>query len=89
MDTAQILLTVVIVVLSVLLLALGIQVFFILREIRKTVQKTNQVLDNAHMITESVSRPLSNLSTFATGIKISSLIAKVLRGKKQRDDDAE
>jgi hypothetical protein len=85
MDTAQILLTIVIVVLSVLLLALGTQVFFILKEVRKTIQKTNRVLDNANMITESVSKPLSSLSTFATGIKISSVLAKILRGKK--DDD--
>lgn len=86
MDTAQILLIVVIVVLSILLLALGVQVFFILRELRKTIQKTNKVLENANLITESVSKPLSNLSTFATGIKISTVLAKLLRGKKHNDD---
>lgn len=80
MDTAQILLVFVIVVLTILLLILGVQVFFILREFRKTVTKANKVLDDTGVITESVSGPISNISTLTTGLKVGTLIAKLLRG---------
>jgi len=87
MDTAQILLTVVIVVLSILFIALGIQVFFILREFQKSIKMANKILDNAESIMENVSKPLSNFSTLASGLKIGATIASLLRGKKNKDKD--
>ena len=69
MDSAQIILIAVIILLAVLLFALGIQVFFILKEFKKTVSKANKVLDNTNVITQSVSSPISSLSSIATGIK--------------------
>lgn len=45
LDSAQSLLLIVIVVLTILLIVLGVQTFFILREFRKTLVKTNKVLD--------------------------------------------
>lgn len=95
MDIAQTALFVVIIVLAVLLLALGIQVFFILREFRKTVFKANKVLDNTDVITHSVSAPLSSLSGIAAGVKtigpLISFFKKIISkdkdsGKKNRDD---
>jgi hypothetical protein len=96
MDIAQITLFVVIVVLTVLLLVLGIQVFFILREFRKTVFKANKVLDNTNNITESVSAPLSSLSSIASGIKTGASFLNIFRkfisknseesGKKNKKD---
>ncbi|MEK7534260.1 MAG: hypothetical protein AAB600_02875 [Patescibacteria group bacterium] len=68
-DPAQTALFLVIVVLTVLLLALGIQVFFILRELRQTISKANKVLDNTNLITEKVSGPISAFSSWALGIK--------------------
>ena len=69
MDITQTLLIIIITILAILLLILGIQEFFILRELRKTVSKTNKVLDNTNVITESVSTPLSSLSSLAAGLK--------------------
>lgn len=45
-DLAQIILGFVIVTLTVLLVIVGIQVFFILHEFRQTIKKANKVLDN-------------------------------------------
>ncbi len=59
METAQVLLVGVIVVLTFLLLMLGLQVFYILRELRQTVAKANKILDDAGLITESVSGPIA------------------------------
>lgn len=69
MELVQIVLLLVIVVLTIILAVLGIQVFLILREIRKTVEKTNKVLDNAGIIAESISTPVSTLSSLVMSIK--------------------
>lgn len=88
-DPAQTVLILVIVVLTILLLVLGIQVFFILRELRRTLGKANKVLDDTGIITESVSGPISNLSNMASGLKLGSIIATIISGKKKKrkDDD--
>lgn len=81
-DTAQAILLFVVVVLTLLLAVLGIQVFFILRDLRKTVEKANKVLDDTSIITESVSGPISSLSNVTAGIKIGASILRVIKGKK-------
>jgi len=84
-DPAQLALFLVILILTVLLVVLGIQVFFILRELRKTIDKVNKVLDDTSLITESVSKPLSSLSTLAMGLKTGATIAKIFQGSKKHD----
>jgi hypothetical protein len=79
MDAAQIALFVIIVILAVLFLTLGVQVFFILREFRKTVSKANKVLDNTNVITESVSTPISSLSSLVSGIKTGASIINIFK----------
>lgn len=78
-DAAQILLFAVIVILTLLLLILGIQVFFILKELRQTITKANRVLDNTGDITQSVSAPLSNFSSLLTGLRASAKVANILK----------
>src|SRR5438105_3793656 len=89
MDSVQVVLLLVIVALTSLLIVLGVQVFFILRDIRKTIAKTNRVLDSADSIAENISGPLSTLSTLALGIKASSLltIAKMIKGLLGRNKE--
>ena len=88
-DAVQVILLVVIVVLTVLLIILGIQVFFIFKELRKTLTKTNKVLDNADSITENIEAPLSALSSLALGVKGGSLITviKFVHSLLGRDSD--
>ena len=82
-DPAQTALFLVIVVLTVLLMVLGIQVFFILREFRKTVLKANKVLDKTNLITESVSGPVSSLSSLISGLKTGANFINLLKGNKK------
>ncbi len=89
MDIAQIALFIIIIVLTILLLALGIQVFIILREFRKTVLKANKVLDNTSIITESVSSPLSSLSGIATSIKAGASFINLFKKIISKDEDSE
>jgi hypothetical protein len=88
MDIAQIALIIVIIVLAILLLTLGIQVFFILREFRKTVFKANKVLDNTNVITESVSSPLSSLSGIAAGIKTGASFFNLFKKIISKNEDS-
>ena len=81
-DPAQTALYLVIIVLTILLVVLGIQVFFILRELRKTIEKANKVLDDTGVITESVSGPISSLSSLAMGLKTGATLAKIMQKKK-------
>lgn len=93
MDIAQITLFVVIIILAIVLVALGVQVFFILRDFRKTVFKANKVLDNTNTITQSVSAPISSLSSIASGIKAGAsfiqLFKKIISGGKKKHKEIE
>lgn len=88
MDPAQIALFLVIIVLTALLVVLGIQIFLILKGFRKTIDKANKVLDDTGHITETVSRPISTLSSLAAGIKTGISFVKLFkRAKKKKEED--
>lgn len=78
-DTAQIVLIIVILVLTILLVVLGIQVFFILRDLRKTLHKANRVLDNTQSITENFTAPLSSLTSLVKGGGALALVIKLIK----------
>lgn len=86
-DPAQTALFLVVVALTILLVVLGVQVYFILRELRKTIDKANKVLDDTGVITESVSKPISSLSSLTMGLKTGATIAKILNGGKKKHKD--
>ena len=85
-DTTQLILLFVIVILTILLLVLGVQVFFILRELRKSIFKMNKVLDDASNITESVSEPISSISSIVSGLKTGAFVASLLKGKQGKGE---
>jgi hypothetical protein len=87
MDTAQILLVVVVLVLTVILSLVGFEVFLILKEFKKTVSKTNKILDDTGLISESVAKPIAGLSGFLTGLKDSANIVKLLADRFGDEDE--
>ena len=86
-DPAQTALFLVIIALTILLVVLGIQVFFILKGLRKTIEKANKILDDTGAITESVSGPISSLSSLTMGLKTGATIAKLFSKKKHHKDE--
>ncbi len=82
-DTVQAVLLFVIVLLSILFSVLGIQVFFILKDLRVTLKKTNYILDDVQAISEGISEPISSLSNFLNGAKSLSSIAKIISAFKK------
>jgi hypothetical protein len=87
MDTAQILLVVVVSVLTVILSLVGFEVFLILKEFKKTVSKTNKILDDTGLISESVAKPIAGLSGFLTGLKDSANLVKLLADRFGDDEE--
>ena len=75
-DPVQAVLLFVIILLTILLIILGIQVFFILRDFRKTLFHINEVLEDTETITRSVSEPVSMASEALQG---SSALVALLR----------
>lgn len=81
----QILLIVVVVTLTVILSVIGIQVFFILKEFRESMKKTNKILDDAGEISESISKPISALSNSIVGFSGITGLLGWLRNRKKGD----
>lgn len=86
-DAAQAVLLLVIVILTTLLVILGIQVFFILKELRYTISKANKVLDDTSHITETVSAPISHLSSILTGVKAGTVLAGLIKKHTEEKDE--
>lgn len=69
LDSTQILLFTVVTSLTVLLIIIGIQIFFILKEVRKIFQKLNIMMNDATVVTGTISKSVTQLSGFSTGLK--------------------
>src|SRR3989344_563602 len=69
MEPTQILLAVIVTILTGLLVFVGVQVFLILREMQKTLQKLNKILDDAGIVTDSVVKPIIGVANFVEGMK--------------------
>lgn len=84
-DTTQALLIVVITVLTVLLTAVGIQVFLILKEVRRSIQQLNEIIDQARQTAEAISRPITSLADSLTGFSgVTGLLTWLVnRGRKK------
>jgi cell shape-determining protein MreC len=89
MDAAQILIILVVGVLAFVLLILGVQIFFILREFKNTISKVNKVLDDTGVITESVATPVANLSNILTSVKAGAALLKLFQKKHAKVRDSE
>lgn len=84
-DPAQIILLVVVITLTILLVVLGIQVYLMLKDLRKTLEKANKVLDNTGDITESVSAPINSLSSVLMGLKAGGALASFINKVTDRE----
>lgn len=82
-DTVQLVLLSVIILLAVLFIVLGVQVFLILRELKSALSKTNKILDEVEELTESVSEPLSFITGFLFSSKTLGILSKIFKRKKE------
>ncbi|HZQ29824.1 MAG TPA: hypothetical protein VFA93_01975 [Patescibacteria group bacterium] len=82
MDFSQILLIIIIVVLTLILTILGIQVFFILRDLRKITSTTNKVLTDVKSGT-NVAKILGTLLAVFGGKKVGRTFVDLM-GQKEK-----
>lgn len=79
MDTTQIILFAVIIVLAIFLVALGFQAFFVLRDTRKALGRMNRLLDDADDLVGQVKKPIQSAGNFVTALTAGAGIAHLLK----------
>ena len=83
MDPVQLTIIAIIIVLTVLLVVLGVQVFLILKEIKTSLVKGNSMLDDAKKVTSTVGESVSGMAGIVSGIKAALSVFKTFR----KDDE--
>jgi len=85
-DLTQALLVLVIIVLTSFLVIVGIQVYFILKDVRTTLNRLNKVLDDASVITDKIREPFDSSSSINLGMRVLLSFLNFLRGKEKKDE---
>ena len=86
MDTTQILLAVTLSVTTLFLIIVGIQVVFLLRELRETVRKANTIVESFERVGMGVESGFNEVVGFLGGIKS---VFKILDVLKKRKDESQ
>lgn len=90
MDFLQIALIFLILMLSIFLGITGIQVFFILKDLKKALDKFNTILQTGENIAEDIEKPLSAASSLVTGAgaqavsSAAKVLGKIVKPKPKR-----
>jgi len=90
LSPTQILLIIVVSVLTAVLAVIGIQVFLILREGRRSVEKVNKMLDDAGTISSAVTKPIASLfNSIGSFSGFSGILGWLINRKKKKQDQEE
>ncbi len=85
MDTTQIVLISVIVVLTLFLVVIGFQVFFLIRDFRKTLARTNRLLDATDQLFTNTKKPIEasgpSFAAITTGVGLAHFLKKLEKKK--------
>lgn len=90
MDYLQIALIFLILLLSIFLSLTGIQVFFILRDLKKALDKFNAILQTGENIADDIERPVAAATNLMTGAGASIVsdaakaLGKIIKPKPKR-----
>lgn len=85
MDTTQIVLLTVTIVLAVFLVALGFQTFFVLKDLRKTLGRMNRLFDDADQLVDQVKKPIQTAGNLVTALTAGAGIAHLLKKGDKKD----
>lgn len=85
MDLTQTVLLAVIIVLAIALVALGFQVYFVLKDLRKTLFRMNRLFDDANELVMEVKKPIAKAGSLFTAVTAGANIINLLKkGKDER-----
>jgi Zn-dependent protease len=86
MDITQIVIIVSLIVITAIIVIGGIYFVRLLKDLSVTLKKTNLILDDTHLITDSVAKPVSSISEILMGFKNSfSFFSNLTKDKKKND----
>lgn len=86
MDTIQIVILISLIAITAIIVVGGIYFIRVLKDLSLTLKKTNIILDDTHIITDSVAKPVSSLSDFLMGLKNGiSFFSNLSKGQKKDD----
>lgn len=86
MDPTQLTIIGISIALTILIIVLGVQVFYILKEIRMSFQKMNKMLDDAAKVSSAVSEGVVGMSGFMNGLKTGIAAVTNLLHKGDKDE---
>ncbi|MFA6184864.1 MAG: hypothetical protein WCT51_03410 [Candidatus Shapirobacteria bacterium] len=86
MDITQIVIIISLLAITIIIVICGIYFIKLLKDLNITLKKTNLILDDAHLITDSVAQPVSSLSDFLMGLKNGVSFFSNLTRDKNKDD---
>lgn len=81
-DTAQLLLITVVIVLTILLTVIGIQIVYILKEFKKSMEKINKILDDAGLASGTIAKSIAGLSGLTAGFKTAFSLLNFFKKKE-------
>ena len=64
----QVILIFILALLTINIIIVGVYVIIVLKELRVTIKKSNEVLDNVHSVTNAVSNPITSLVGIVSGV---------------------
>ena len=87
MDATQLTIIIISFALAILLIILGIQVWYILKEMRVSLQKVNKMLDDAGKVSGTISAGVVGMSGFVNGLKtgISAVTSLLHKGEEKHE----
>ena len=88
LDLTQTVIIIVLVVLTTVLTAIGIQVFILLKEVRGSVKRLNNVIDNTEEILSKISHPAASIGNLLTGLKEGANIIETIVGVFKKDQSS-
>lgn len=86
MEPIQLTIIIISIILTILFVFLGVQVWYILKEMRRSIEKVNKMLDDAGKVSGTVSEGISGMAGLVEGLKTGLSVFTAFR-RKHNDDE--
>lgn len=87
MEITQIIIIISLIAITTVIVVSGIWLVKLFKELNNTLKKTNDILDDTHLITSSVAKPVSSISEFVMGFKNGFSFFNKFFDKKDKKDE--
>lgn len=86
MEITQIIIITSLIAITTIIIISGIWLIRLFKELNTTIKKTNNILDDTHLITSSVAKPVSSISEFIMGFRNGFSFFNKFFDKKDKND---